>query len=127
MKFLKKRAPTPQVSRIDAFESIPVKNMHLEEECLASGEILVRYPTTLRPFLAGLIKRLGGPHPRVQIRKLQLDELGTEVWGLIDGRRTVREIIETFAGTHQVQTREAEMAVTQYIRDLGKRGLVGMR
>ena len=115
------------MSRIDALESIPVKNIQIEEECLSTGEILVRYPTTLKPFLTGLIKRLGGPHPRVQIRKLQLDELGTEVWGLIDGRRTVAEIIKTFAGTHQVQTREAEMAVKQFIRDLGKRGLIGLQ
>jgi hypothetical protein len=53
--------------------------------------------------------------------------LGTEVWGLIDGNRSVRRIIEIFAETHQLQIREAEVAVSQFIRLLGQRGLIGLR
>ncbi len=127
MRFYKKKDQSSPISKIDALESIPVKNIQIEEECLPSGDILVRYPTTLRPFIAGLFKRLGGPSDKTQIRKLQLDELGSEVWGIIDGRRTVQEMIEVFAGAHQLPYREAEVAVTQFIRDLGRRGLIGLR
>jgi hypothetical protein len=32
-----------------------------------------------------------------------------------------------FAETHRLQIREAEVAVSQFIRQLGQRGLIGMR
>jgi hypothetical protein len=39
----------------------------------------------------------------------------------------VRQLIDTFARTHQLEPREAEVAVTQFLRELGRRGLIGMR
>ena len=57
------------------------------------------------------------------MKKIELDELGTEVWDLLDGRRSVRHLIKSFAGTHQLEPREAEVSVTQFIRELGRRGL----
>ena len=64
---------------------------------------------------------------RLDQERLQLDNLGTEVWKMIDGKRTVRDIVDAFAETHQLEGREAEMAVTQFLRDLGKRGLIGLQ
>jgi len=32
-----------------------------------------------------------------------------------------------FAATHQLEIREAEVSLTQFIRELGRRGLIGMR
>jgi hypothetical protein len=46
---------------------------------------------------------------------------------MIDGKRTVWDIVAAFAEAHQLEIREAEMAVTQFLRDLGKRGLIGMQ
>lgn len=60
-------------------------------------------------------------------KKLQLDALGTEVWDLIDGRRSVRKIIQRFAETHRLHPREAEVSVTRFLRELGKRGLIGLQ
>jgi hypothetical protein len=36
-------------------------------------------------------------------------------------------MIQTFAETHRLENREAEVSVTQFIRELGKRGLLGLR
>jgi hypothetical protein len=60
-------------------------------------------------------------------RKLQLDILGTGVWDLVDGKSTVMEIIDSFTGIHQLYHKEAEVSVIQFLRELGRRGIVGMK
>jgi hypothetical protein len=49
------------------------------------------------------------------------------VWDLLDGVRSVRRIIEIFAASHQLPQREVEIAVTQFLRQLGRRGIIGFR
>jgi hypothetical protein len=127
MKVFKKISKGIQVSREDALKCIPVKNIQITESRLESGEIIIRYPITMRPWIAGLVKRFGHPQDKNQTKKLQLDELGVAVWNLIDGSRPVRQIIQAFAESHRLQMREAEVAVTEFLRELGKRGLIGMQ
>ncbi len=127
MKLFKKKPERPSISRAEALRRIPSKNLQIREEQLDSGEVVIQYPVTIRPFFAGLAKRFGGSEAQIQSRKLQLDALGTSVWALIDGNASVRQLINTFATTHQLEPREAEVAVTQFLRELGRRGLIGMR
>ena len=127
MKVFRKKRKDVRADRGAAFKFIPAKSIQITEERLESGEILIHYPVTLRPWIAGLVKRFSGSHDELRTKPLQLDQLGTEVWGLIDGNRSVRRIIEIFAETHQLQIREAEVAVSQFIRLLGQRGLIGLR
>lgn len=51
--------------------------------------------TVLRPkFVSGPFARWVQPRLRKPHYNVHLDELGTRVWGLIDGERTVEEIAE---------------------------------
>ncbi len=127
MKLLKKYPSTSQLTKSQALTLTPVKNIESSEITLDSGVVVIHYPVTMRPWMAKWIQRFKGPSPQTGSRKLQLDNLGTEVWKMIDGKRTVRDIVDAFAETHQVEGREAEMAVTQFLRNLGKRGLIGMQ
>ena len=127
MKFLNKYPPTSQLTKRKALTLIPVKNIESSEEILNSGVVVIRYPVTMRPWIAKWVQRFKEPSPQIGSRKLQLDSLGTEVWKMIDGKRSVRDIVDTFAETHQLEGREAEMAVTQFLRNLGKRGLIGLQ
>lgn len=120
-----KRAEGPK--RSEALDCIPIKNDEIEESRLESGELLLCYPMIIRPWLAGLFKRLGGNSERTVIKKLQLDTLGAEVWELIDDDARVRDVIRRFASNHRLTQREAEVAVTRFLRELGKRGLIGLR
>jgi hypothetical protein len=61
------------------------------------------------------------------MRKIQLDILGTGVWDLVDGKSTVLEIIDSFAEVHRLYRREAEVSVIQFLRELGRREIVGMK
>jgi len=126
MRVFKKKPKGPAISRAEALDRIPAKNVQISEDRLETGEVLIGYPVTIRPFFATLVKRFGGPEEQVQTKKLQLDTLGSSVWDLLDGKRSVRQLIQIFAETHQLQPREAEVAVTQFIRELGRRGLIGL-
>lgn len=126
MKLSNKSAPAGEQSRGKALDHIPLKNKDIHEFREESGTVTIHYPITMRPFFASLAKRLGGAHEQTRIRKLQLDILGTSVWEMMDGRQSVRQIITAFGKIHQLERREAEVAVTQFVRELGKRGLIGL-
>ncbi len=127
MKIFKKNAPPDGFSRENALGCRPLKSTLVTEERLDSGDVMLSYPMVMRPWFTRLVHRMGGPEAPVRVKKLQLDALGTGVWSLMDGRRTVREVIRDFAGEHQLHPREAEVSVTRFLRDLGKRGLVGLK
>ncbi|UCF92468.1 MAG: PqqD family protein [Desulfobacterales bacterium] len=121
-----RRSHAKQLHRAEALNLTPVKNVQAVVERLTANEVIINYPTIMRPWIAGWVKRFGGPEGRVQTKKLQLDALGTEVWDLVDGKRSVRQVIQAFAAKHQLQPKEAEVAVTRFIRELGQRGLIGL-
>jgi hypothetical protein len=127
LRVFKKKSKQPAISRADALDRIPVKNIQITETRLENGEVVISYPVTMRPFFASLVKRFGGPEVQIQTKKIQLDELGTSVWGMINGKFSVRQLVERFARTHHLEAREAEVSVTQFVRELGRRGLIGLR
>lgn len=127
MKAFKKKPKGPSISRAEALDCIPVKNARISESRLETGEIVIGYPVTMRPFFAGLVKHFGVPEVQTRMKKLQLDTLGASVWNLVDGNRSVRHVVKIFARTHQLEAREAEVSVTHFIRELGRRGLIAMR
>lgn len=114
-------------SRNDALRCCPVKNPEVIEVRTESGDVLLTYPVTLRPWLARIYKRFGKSSEMTRFKKLQLDQLGTEVWEMIDSRSTVERLIGRFGKKHQLHPKEAEVAITSFLRDLGKRGLIAIR
>lgn len=121
----KKKSGLP--SREEALECTPVKNDRVAESRLENGELQLFYPVTSRRWLAGFFRQGGRKSEGTHLKKLQLDMLGTEVWELLDGGSRVCDVIRQFAARHRLQQREAELAVTRFLRELGKRGLIGMR
>ena len=127
MKVFKKKPGTSRMTRLEALAHNPVKSRQISETRLETGEVVIEYPLTVRPLVAAVARRLGRSQDLVQTKKLQLDALGTSVWDLVDGKRSVQRMIKIFAETHRLENREAEISVTQFIRELGKRGLLGLR
>ena len=127
MKVMSKKRSRERLSRSQALAHIPMKNPEILENRLESGEVVLTYPMRVRPWMTAMMRRLGGKGNGVSEKKLQLDELGTMVWALVDGNHSVKEIINRFSETYRVNDREAEVAVTQFLRTLGKRGLIGLK
>ena len=115
------------LSRLAALACIPVKNPQVEEEQFDNGEIRLSYQVQVRPWFQGLFKKIANRESDIINRKLQLDALGRSVWQMVDGRRSVKEIIDIFQTDHQLNVREAELSVTAFLKELGKRGLVLMK
>jgi hypothetical protein len=127
MKHFKSRRPHPALNRTEALNFRPAKNRHITEERIGDNEVVIAYPMTVKPWVSALLQRFGGRSEPVRTKKLQLDELGTSVWDMVDGQRSVREIVAVFAATHRLERKEAEVSVTHFLRMLGQRGLIGMR
>ena len=122
-----KKKPTPVMNRAQALECIPVKSAAVSESRQENGLVLITYPIHMKPWMAKVVRRMTAKEPPPALKKLELDELGTEVWDLMDGTRTVRQVAQTLADRHQLHGQEAEVAVTTFIRQLGSRGLLGLK
>ncbi|MFO8085986.1 MAG: PqqD family protein [Desulfobacterales bacterium] len=105
----------------------PVKNVHVIEIRLESGCVMLSYPVGTRPWITALIKRFADAPEKPVTKKLELDTLGSAVWDLLDGKRSVKQVIKIFAQKYRLHPKEAETSVTLFLRQLGKRGLVGFR
>ena len=115
------------LSRSDALYCIPIRNPQVVENRMDSGEMLLTYPETLNLWFAGILRRMKKPSEIRRMRKLQLDILGTCVWVLVDHKSTVMDIIRSFTKEHQLYPKEAEISVVQFLRELGRRGIIGMK
>ena len=114
-------------SRAEALSYRPIKSLKVLEEKLDSGEVVLIYPLTLRGWLASLATRLGMRSEESVSRKLQLDEMSSLTWSLMDGKRSVQELAEYVCRRYKLNQRETEVAMTRFLRDLGRRGLIGFR
>jgi hypothetical protein len=126
MRRSKPKPGKPELSRSEALSLRPVKSRHIVEERPGQHEVIIAYPVTVKPWVSALLQRFGGRDEPVRRKKLQLDELGTAVWDMVDGQRSVGEIVAEFAGAHRLEPKEAEVSVTHFLRMLGQRGLIGM-
>jgi len=121
------RATPPVQTRREALDCIPVKNRHIQEERLENGDVLVSYPVTVRPWMAAVARWIGAGGTPPPMARLQLDRLGAGVWSMLDGQTPLRRVAAAFAEIHRLERKEAEVAVTQFVRELGRRGLIGLR
>lgn len=117
-----RRQPKTTPTWREMLELRPVRNPELEwtEEnervvlCIKHGE---RKSWKLR--LANMLV------PLPPDRRVALDAIGTDVWRLMDGRNTVGRIAKELAKKYKLQTREAELSLQQFFKELGRRGYVG--
>jgi len=123
----KEKALHPDSSRKESLECIPVQNPQVSEQAEANGEIRLIYQVEVRPWFHGALRKITGSKSTLVTRNLQLDLLGSAVWRMIDGRKSVQKIIDEFKDIHSLNRREAEVSVTAFFKELGKRGLLAMR
>jgi len=106
---------------------VPVRNEQVDVKVLQNGFVQLAYPLAVKPWFGKLADRVGLWDKRPTIKRLELDEMGTFVWGLINGEHSVKDIADAFVAEYQVQNREAELSVTAFIKDIGQRGIIGLK
>jgi hypothetical protein len=122
----KKKQPHDGLDRQQALACTPIRNPEVEEIETPDG-ILLRYPVEIKPWFQSIFKKLSNRDSNIVIRRLQLDALGSSVWQMVDGKQNVTDITDQFRKTHQLGTREAELSVTGFLKDLGSRSLIAMK
>lgn len=115
-----KKPPRPRISREDALRVCPMHNPNLEWELDEEGIMTatLRRPRDLRNRLVGSFLMLP------ESRTLKLDEVGTFVWNLCDGKRTVADLVAAMSERYKLSRREVEVSLTEFLRMLAKRGMI---
>ena len=124
-----KSSPSEQeksLSRTEALACIPQQNDTTSWEELENGNVLFTYAIPLSRFFQALHRKFTKNSVETPTKRLELDEMGSFVWKLIDGKKSVGTIITTFAEEYNVSNQEAETAVTTFIKTLGQRGFIGL-
>ncbi len=119
-----KKEKSRAITRTEALGCIPEKSPGVHWSTQEGGDILIEYPLALKPFFLSLAKKFNRGREEKLTKKLQLDETGSKVWLLMDGRTNVKAIITAVSSHTGLSRQEAELSVTTFLRELGKRGLI---
>ncbi|TVQ97791.1 MAG: PqqD family protein [Desulfovibrionales bacterium] len=114
-------------SRKEALAFRPVRSKDVQEHPQPNGIIRLSYPTTMKPWFGKWAQKFGKWDGRPMVKQLELDEMGGLAWSLINGKNTVQQIIDAFIREYGLERKEAELSVTAFIKELGRRGIIGLR
>jgi len=109
------------MSREAMLSSRPARNDALKWEENDDGEVQIRVTRQDSWKIRFLSRMFYIPKER----KITLDELGTEVWTLCNGKNTVAQMIEALSKKYQLNRKEAEVSLLNYLKTLGQKRFVG--
>ncbi|HPT96581.1 MAG TPA: PqqD family protein [Armatimonadota bacterium] len=117
-----RRKKQPQLTREQVLHSRPLRNSLLEWTDTADGKVMITIPR--REDWVGKMVALLFHVPKT--RQLVLDdEVGSSVWRICDGEHTIKDIVEFLCKTYKLTRKEAEVSATEFLRQLGRRRLIG--
>jgi hypothetical protein len=116
------RRRRPRLSRAQALEARPIRNPHLGSKRNERDELMLIVPR--RNDWVGRLLSLIFIVPKE--RGIVLDAVGEDVWELCDGEHTVAQLVKQVGEKYKLNPREAEVSLTDYLRQLGKRNLIGL-
>lgn len=120
-RFTRRRRREPELTRAEALSARPLRNPVITWEQQATGLVLLTVPVELKPWMRMLQAVIKVPAER----KVELDELGSDVWQWVDGEATVGDLVARLGESHKLHRREAEVSLTQFLQTLAKRRFLG--
>jgi hypothetical protein len=103
------------------FDLIPVISDHITTE--KEGELSV---ITFPRFRSKFMQKYFVPKNKSTLIHIHLEEHGSAVWDLIDGKRSVKEITDALSG-HFNQEENYEYRIATYLLQLQKQGFIKIR
>lgn len=130
LKTIKERVTgtKPKYSRAEVLAARPHRNPAIEwsREVLRDGE-----PAVALLMIPRRRDRWGNVAAKLfrlpDGRKLELDEIGSDVWEMCDGTYTVDAVTKAGCAKYRLNRRQGETSVTAYLRMLAERRLVALR
>lgn len=117
---LKKKVP--KLTRRDVLDSRPIRNTQIQWETGEQGEVRITLPLKKTWWAKFLSTILLAPKKKI----LTLDKLGTKVWNLCDGTKSVEEIINILCRDLNMNRKEIETSLLYYLKQLASKGLIGL-
>ena len=119
----KKKQKGPEIPRSEFLKMKPVRNPQLRWERNEEGNFSLFIPLQQpKQKKRQLLSKLA---PAPKEKQIQLDKVGSIVWDLCDGERTMGDIVEHLHEEYKLLPSEAEVSLNAYFNQLSKRGLVG--
>jgi len=109
------------ITRAEALAARPVATKIVRRHPLENGGQQITVALESRGYRRWLLRL-----PKKVERTVELDVVGVAVRDRCDGKTTVHDIITGLSSSHQLDSVEAEKAVTTFLRMLLQRGIVAM-
>jgi len=113
------------LTREQTLKAIPVRNRNMEVETDDAGNVTLTIPWRRGRLTSVLAAAMMVPKAKRR-RGVQLDEVGSFVFGLCDGQHTVKTIVDIFAERYRLSRKEAALSIVSYLGQLAKRGIVAL-
>ena len=107
--------------RGELMKALPLRNQLVEWKADDKGEVALTIPQNHKAWLRILARIFSLPDKRVIV----LDDVGSYVWQLCDGQKSLSQISKQVSEKYNLTVKEAEMSLVEYLRTLGKRGIIG--
>ena len=126
----KKKQKAPSLTRSEFLRLKPIRSPMVEWKKDEEGKIKIIIPLKkikkegkrVGKKRARLLSKL---FPEPEEKRIHLDEIGSIVWELCDGKKTAKEIVDHLCQKYKLLPREAEVPLSSYLNTLAKRGLLG--
>ncbi|MES2463197.1 MAG: PqqD family protein [Armatimonadota bacterium] len=118
----------PKVTRAQMLGAIPVRNATVQwaretRDDSRPNIALLRIPRRADKFGNTIARLFKLP----EFRKLELDEIGSDVWEMCDGTISVDAVTRAICTKYRLNRRQAEASVAAYLRMLAERRLVALK
>jgi len=120
MKFGKK-GKTISVDRAKLLSLKPKPSSNVKWEVYDTGEVAIIIERKYRGRLGEILATI---FMQPKTRKIVLDEIGSYVWKMFNGKTSIREIITKISEKFKMSKREAEVSLIAFLSDLEKRGAI---
>ena len=121
----------PEFSRSEVLAAIPLRNPRVEWERLTPDPEDPESVPVIRMKIPRRADRMGNLAAKIfrlpDFRKMELDEIGSGVWDMCDGTRTVEDITKALVSGYRLNRRQAEASVTAYLKMLAERRLIALK
>jgi hypothetical protein len=91
------------------------------EERVVGDVVVLSGPAVLKGLIGKWLAHSGGQIPT---RQYELEEVGSFVWGLIDGKRTFDALSRQLQSKYRMNRLEADTALEAFLKMLAERGLI---
>jgi len=115
------KKPIPELDRESSLNARPVLNRLVKTEEGENDHVVLLVPRRK----TALVKAVSEIFKLPLTKQIALDEVGSYVIRLCDGANTVREMITKLSGKYRLSRREAEVSMLSFLRQLGRRGIIG--